>query len=550
MTTDARTAWHARDGRRPPETGARRVRLRILWGVVAVSVVLLPATAAAQGRHLFASAIVELSEALDGGSGDEGPRVEEALDALAGALVQWDHEVRVVETQVADGLPTAPPDLILPMHLGLALSYAERGRIADAVASVDRALAEVPDDPYAHLLRGLLLVDTRPVDARDALGRAWELDPGDAVKAFWVVQTAGEASARVSGASQALSAMYRQIREREPGAPGWPEPFLDRSLFRDGAAGVPVFSLVRYRPGFSRIAEGAYEEGIDALRAAAAADPLVTDPALRLEPAVRGSALLREERPLDAVAQFAAARDRAPESSEIHRLLGTAYRAAGRLEESVAALDAAIRLDATNERAYLELIGLLWDDGEVSSAARGLQVGLAALPESGILRWMLATIHRQAGNLPESLRQLQQLSTDGMLLGQGLVYAERGRLYREARMMAEALAELEARVRIDPNNPLAHAALGELRRTSGLGAPALASFVAALLMAPELADAHAGVGYVYLAAGLLDDAIDAFRHALDLRSDLVDARYGLASALERAGRREEAAAELDAVRRP
>jgi tetratricopeptide (TPR) repeat protein len=523
-------------------------RGRGTWMVLAACLVVVPAPAAAQGKYLFASAVVELSELLDGLHGDEGPRIGEAVEALAGALAQWNHEVRVVEQQVADGLPTASGDLVLPMHLGLALTYAERGRLADALASIDRALAVSPEDGFAHLLRGLLLVDGQPELAREAFGRAWELDPGDVIKAYWVAQTASEASPRVGGASQTLSAMYGHIRES--GSTARPEPFLDRSLFRDGAAGVPVFSFVRYQEAFARIAAGEYEDALDELREAAAADPLVTDPALRLEPAVRGSALMREGQPLEAAAHFALARDQAPESSEIHRLLGAAYRAAGRLEDSVAALDAAVRLDTANERAYLELVALLRDDGEIASAARGLQVALATLPESGAIRWMLAALHQQAGNPAESLRQLEQLSPDGMLLGRGYVYAERGRLYREARLMAEATEAFEARVRLDPNNAAAHAALGEIRRVRGLGASALASFVAALLLEPERPAAHAGVGFVYLAAGILDESIDAFRHAIALQPDLVDARYGLASALERAGRREEAAAELDAVRRP
>jgi hypothetical protein len=49
-----------------------------------------------------------------------------------------------------------------------------------------------------------------------------------------------------------------------------------------------------YARGFSLLQRGQYDEGLVALRAAVAADPLVADAASRSEPMTQGSAALRQ----------------------------------------------------------------------------------------------------------------------------------------------------------------------------------------------------------------------------------------------------------------
>ena len=95
---------------------------------------------------------------------------------------------------------------------------------------------------------------------------------------------------------------------------------------------------------------------------------------------------------------------------------------------------------------------------------------------------------------------------------------------------------LEAALRMDPTQPIAHMNLGNLAFAAGDLAAAERAYAQAIALDPDYAPAHRNLGRLYLAQRRPDLAERAFRHALALEPDSEIARRGLESALRmRAG---------------
>ena len=71
--------------------------------------------------------------------------------------------------------------------------------------------------------------------------------------------------------------------------------------------------------------------------------------------------------------------------------------------------------------------------------------------------------------------------------------------------------------------------------------------VAAALLDPRDAGAHTGIGQIHLNAERNNEAVASLRRAVELSPNYIEARYALATALMRAGNRQDAARELDRV---
>jgi hypothetical protein len=84
----------------------------------------VPQIASAQAADRFAAALARFAVAVGGSYGDEGPQLTVALDAMAGALDDWDAELSQLEgvASAASGRADASS-----LHLELAHAYARRG---------------------------------------------------------------------------------------------------------------------------------------------------------------------------------------------------------------------------------------------------------------------------------------------------------------------------------------------------------------------------------------------------------------------------------------
>src|SRR4029078_10526931 len=103
--------------------------------LLSIGLIALPDRASAQSTA-FVQALFDLTGALEGKYGDEGPRVRPAIDRMSAALAQWDREIEAA----AAGVRAAAQDAAsVDRHMALARMYADRGRFADALSEPDGA---------------------------------------------------------------------------------------------------------------------------------------------------------------------------------------------------------------------------------------------------------------------------------------------------------------------------------------------------------------------------------------------------------------------------
>jgi tetratricopeptide (TPR) repeat protein len=534
------------------------MQLRLVGAVfVVLSLAGLP-PAAAEDRQTFARAVVDLTRALEGLYGDEGPHALAALESMSAALAHWDRRLRHDQARVAAEADTLPPSTAARLHAAIGAALHERGRLDEAVAALERAIASDPSFAEAYLRRGLVRLPDEPAQALRDFHQAFARD-ADVVAAYWLLQaeaavstggaigvTSDRTLGPTAGTDRTLDVLATVYREHASGSRR-ADLFPDARLLPDTQV-APIFPLVRYAEGYGHLAAGRYHRALDALRDAAAGDPLLTDTALRLDTVREGIAAVRRGDVAAAVAQLGAGAAHAPESSSVRRLLAMAHRAAGRLDDSVAHLEAAVGIDPLDERTWLELVSTLRLTADQTRLEEALERALEVLPDSGALRWANA---RRLGEVDrgEAMRhELEVLPVDPMLAGRGHVRAVLGQLHMVALRLDDAMDVFRRSVLVGPNDFQAQVHLGEVYRTEGYQRPALAAFVAAALLGPDRPEAHTGIGQVQLAAHRIDEAALAFRRALAADATHAEAHYGLAQVFQRMGANEPAALHFERYR--
>ena len=104
--------------------------------------------------------------------------------------------------------------------------------------------------------------------------------------------------------------------------------------------------------------------------------------------------------------------------------------------------------------------------------------------------------------------------------------------------------EFEQELKIDPSNAGAEYVLGEMARQAGQWPEAIQHFSRATELDAGFGDAFLGLGNALLSAKRFSDAIPPLQTAVKLESRNPGAHYSLATALTRAGRKEEAEKEF------
>jgi len=107
-----------------------------------------------------------------------------------------------------------------------------------------------------------------------------------------------------------------------------------------------------------------------------------------------------------------------------------------------------------------------------------------------------------------------------------------------------AKKEFEAELKIDPSNAGAEYVLGEMARQAGQWPEAIQHFSRATELDAGFGDAFLGLGNALLSAKRFADAVPPLQTAVKLESRNPGAHYSLATALTRAGRKEEAEKEF------
>ncbi|MBI4521351.1 MAG: tetratricopeptide repeat protein [Gemmatimonadetes bacterium] len=498
---------------------------------------LLPATAAAQ-KGAFIDALIEFHAALSGTYGDEGPRVEAALDRMAVALEAWSVERRAAEA----ALRAAAGDSSI-----LARFFLNEGRPADALKAVEAAIRLEPERAGLHRLRGVLLgADGRDGEALGSFQRAWALDPDDFVNAYLL---ADRMSTGPSEPPERQLASLLAASRPAGGASTRQAPFIQVGLIDDSASDEPRFSRAAYADGVAALVSGRYEEAIGLFRAAMARDPLVADRVARSGPAARGVAALRQGQVADAVADLEATVAAAPSSSEARRMLGIAYAAAGNVDASLRSLAEAVRLAPGDERALVARGRVLIAAGRIAEAERLLLDTIQLLPAAGRARWALADLYEQTGRSIDAIDQLEQAATLTMIAGKTALLWRLANLAHQLLDRERVVAVLTLRTRLMRNDPFAHRSLGLAYHQAGRDVEALVELLVASRLGQEDAETLAVMGQIHLNAGRLTMAETVLRRAVAMAPDSAGARYALARTLLRLGKEEEGQQQLAEFRR-
>lgn len=519
---------------------------RRLVPVLLLAALAVPAPAAAQ-RDMFLKAFVQFHQALRGAYGDEGLQLTGHLDTMTAALAGWDAELRDAENQLRTRLKGADAATALQVHTILASLYLERGRLADALREFDADVKIDPARAAFHRYRGLIhQAMMRPAEAAAAYRTAWLRDPNDPQNAYRLIvnrspaTTAAQIAQAVATLGRVEGELVRRQRTRAEA------PFRTVQAIDDDAGGTMAFVPPAYSRGFSLLQSGRYEEGLAALRAAVAADPLVADAASRSEPMAKGIAALRQGMVSTAIERLEAAVTATAGSSEAHRILAAAYTVSGDLAKSARHLRDAVRLRPLDERGWLALARTLEDSGELSEAVAALRTAIAALPDSGALRWRLSLASARRQTTEESDLELIAVADRLVLFaGKGELYGQLARLAQAHLDYDRGVALLEQRVTLTPNNAAAHKALGLAYVEQGREDVGYAELVTSLLLDPLDTETLTSLGRLHLAAGRTAPAIAALERALTLDSSSGEALHALGEALTRAGRTAEGQQRLE-----
>ena len=498
-----------------------------------------PASVSAQ-QSAFANALVELTGAIEGTYGDEGPRIAPALDRMAAALAVWNREIESAESAVAAALSGGSQSEIVARRISLARMYLERGRFTDALPQLDATVRLDPGRADAQVLRGLVLrALRRHAEATEAFLSARSADARDPLIAYYLFQSATTAgnTAHAEDGRKALAAAYRALAKGD--ARGKRSAFARSAAFPWAADAPPLLPLAAYSQPYGWLARGEYETAIAEFRRTAALDPLVTDPASHSTTTARAVAALRQGR-LSEARSLLEASDVLKRSSEAHRILGLIYWAESDYDKGVEQLTSAIRLAPRDERSRLALSRILSSAGRDAEAAAALEETLRVLPDSALAHWWLGLSLERLNRFADARREFAAAAS-GAVAGEGQLHAAVGRSASSAADVPGAIQSFLRAVNANPNDGALHKYLaGSLMQQDRAG-EALVEFIAALLIDSGDAEAYTGIGQIHLNAGRDADAEDALRRATEIAPASHDARYALANALVRLGRTQEAA---------
>lgn len=538
---------------RASSAGPNHVRARRASFLLSLALGLaLPAEAAAQKAGFF-DPLLSLYRTLAGGYGDEGPRLAALAAEAATALARWDAAIADTERGLRAQIAAGDPQAALQAHTVIASLYLDRGRFGDAVRELDADIAIDPRRAAFHRLKGLALeAQGRAGDAAEAFRAAWLLAADDPQNAYRLIASRAPQTtpADIGRAVDVLAVLEAALvrGERSAAAP----PFISLRPIDDDAGGTMAFAPAAYARAFAPVLEGRLDAGVAALREAIAADSRLADPALRLEPAARGIAALRSaaDDVGAAIRDLQGAVALAPASASLHRLLGIAYDARGDVALSLNHLREAVRLDGRDERAWLALARALDDRGEWSEAAEVLRQATAALPEAGELRWQLTVVSGQRQRTDDTDLQLVAMADRLVVLaGNGDFLGRVASLAQAHLEYDRAMALLQRRVALTPNNAAAHLALGRAWMDQGREENAYAELVVALWLDPANADPLTALGRLHLGAGRFAPAVEALTRAVTLAPANAESMHALGEALTRAGRAVEGRQRLEEAER-
>ena len=274
---------------------------------------------------------------------------------------------------------TALPDAPASAWIGLALAQKATGDKTGAEATLDRILADQPQNVAALIERADLLTEQKRFDAAIAdLTFAAKFKPGD--KAI---------ASRLAGTYQ--------------------------------KAGKPEEALKIAKAGGLEVPQAANNAGVigapEEIEAANSADPVVARKALEklIEKNPHNAMLLarlgasyRTDNPSRSLEYYRQAAELKPDAPEYALGYASALVQARRFAEAVAILRQVVRVDAENYVAHANLATALYELKRYGEALPEYEWIVAAKPEMVVAHYFIATAHDYLGEYPEALASYEK----------------------------------------------------------------------------------------------------------------------------------------------
>jgi tetratricopeptide (TPR) repeat protein len=219
----------------------------------------------------------------------------------------------------------------------------------------------------------------------------------------------------------------------------------------------------------------------------------------------------------------------------------------GEYREGIVAIRRAAAM-TMDERSELAAAGGLAQQGRHREAERALRAIVTARPESGLAHWWLGRVYENLNRIADA-REEYEKAVAVALTGRATLYAAIGRLSHTEGNFTRATEAFEQRVRLTPDDSVAHKDLAWISLAQDRTEDALKELSAVVAIDPRDFEAHAAIGRIRLEAGDHAGAVVALKRALELKPTLHEARYALALALKQTGRGEEAAREMELFER-
>jgi tetratricopeptide (TPR) repeat protein len=205
--------------------------------------------------------------------------------------------------------------------------------------------------------------------------------------------------------------------------------------------------------------------------------------------------------------------------------LGTALRAAGRVDEAVKVYGQALARDGDAASVHYNLGNALMAQGKAAEAAAEFQLALQANPRFVDALNNLGMAFDAQGRLDEAIDAFRRATLADPQ--SAVAFANLGKALATRGANREAAAALEQAIALAPANAESHYDLGGLLLESGNFVQATTILREAIRLKPDYAEAHNNLGIALASQGQMADAIREWRKALEIKPDFADAKANL-----------------------
>jgi tetratricopeptide (TPR) repeat protein len=254
--------------------------------------------------------------------------------------------------------------------------YYRKGDYPNAIASLQRAIAEDPNDTEATQLTGLsLYLAGKSAEAIPYLEKVQSWYPSASVDASYILGAAYIQTKNYPSARAAFAKMFQ--------------------VPPDSAAAYLFTARLLLRLDFGPVAEEYGKKAIE------------LDPKLPLAHQLLGELYLYQSRIPEAIAQLQQELVINPGNSAVYYKLADADSRVQKFDEAEKLLQRSIWLDATSTGPYILLGKVLQKKGETQLAIRALQRAISMDPNNDIPHHLLGLAYRDAGRAEDAQRELK-----------------------------------------------------------------------------------------------------------------------------------------------